>query len=799
MQNTAKQYLNGQLKSGQSLNGKGSYVTKILSIENGEPKTVEITKIKNVISAKQNGRPQDVNINDPDARLVFRHQGGKWRLDEAASKMGSKSKYSAKIVANFYDGGGEGVPTIAGYAKLFPDHPVKIGDTWQPDLTGSLFRFPGKTTCKLEDIREIDGVTCAIFTFKGSGRKTERLNVSGIPNRPLFVNMTGNANHEGRVVYIIESGEVKECKYVSSSDAQGSNAQAGFGRGGRFKATSEDSAQVSMVKIGGDTEPLITKKPDYSAPPSTPGIAAMRVITVGGNGRPGKVDGKPEVSVFRDPYEIAIDKDGNAIISEHWNHDVRKISAEGYIASTVADNFQHATGLGIDPAGNIYVTRYYSGDVTRITPDGRREVVQKGFFKPSSVRVDGKGNMWVAISPREEIVRINPQGIRKTWKNVKASHIALGPDGSLYFADYKIHCIRRITPNGEVKLVAGKPGQKGHRDGSVAQAQFQGLYGITVSPEGNVYVTDGNAIRRVSTSGMVSTIAGHPEESGHLDGPPNKARFTKLSGLALDRKGNLWVTSRSAFVYIITNVEPPAGSRPKPSTSGAPDYSKGLVAYYPFNGNAKDESGNGHDGEVKGATLAKDRHGGASSAYSFDGQNDFIEVTDSDSLDLGNGAGKEWTVTIWFKGDIKREGWLLRKGGGGGSGTTDYGVLASPNPVHRGFIWGTGRSSGAGGNDVTDWMAIPSNVGSDEWHHVVATYKHGALNEGFKIFYIDGQVAGSTDSGKLKNSINAGHLLIGSAINRGFWLGSIDDVRIYNRAFSEEQVKALYEFEKPKK
>ena len=133
---------------------------------------------------------------------------------------------------------------------------------------------------------------------------------------------------------------------------------------------------------------------------------------------------------------------------------------------------------------------------------------------------------------------------------------------------------------------------------------------------------------------------------------------------------------------------------PKEEGSGGngkkePEFLKeGLVAYYLFNGNANDESGNGHDGEAKGAVLAADRHGEDGKAYRFDGKDDFIEVPDSDDLDLGNKTGKEWTVAIWFKGNIKREGWLLRKGGSGGSRTTDYGVIASPNPVHRGFIWG---------------------------------------------------------------------------------------------------------------
>ena len=53
---------------------------------------------------------------------------------------------------------------------------------------------------------------------------------------------------------------------------------------------------------------------------------------------------------------------------------------------------------------------------------------------------------------------------------------------------------------------------------------------------------------------------------------------------------------------------------------------QGLVAYYPFDENAKDESGKGNDGDVKGATLAEDRHGKADSAYSFDGKDDHIYI-----------------------------------------------------------------------------------------------------------------------------------------------------------------------------
>jgi hypothetical protein len=246
-------------------------------------------------------------------------------------------------------------------------------------------------------------------------------------------------------------------------------------------------------------------------------------------------------------------------------------------------------------------------------------------------------------------------------------------------------------------------------------------------------------------------------------------------------------------------AELPEPAKPeKPAEPEEPAFIKeSLVAYYPFNGNANDESGNENDGEVKGATLAADRHGEDGKAYRFDGKDDYIEVADSSSLDLGNGAGKEWTVTIWFKGDITRSGWLLRKGGSGGSHTTDYGVLASSS--HRTFVWGTGRSAATGGNDTNDWMVTPSNnIGTAEWHHVVATYKQGASNAGFKIFYIDGQQTGGATSGNRKNPANDGSMRIGAGRQKARWLGLIDDIRIYNRALSEEQVKTLYDLEKPK-
>src|ERR1700721_3520704 len=75
------------------------------------------------------------------------------------------------------------------------------------------------------------------------------------------------------------------------------------------------------------------------------------------------------------------------------------------------------------------------------------------------------------------------------------------------------------------------------------------------------------------------------------------------------------------------------------------DLNTGLVAYYPFNGNANDASGNGNNGNVAGATLTADRFGNPNSAYSFNGKSNYIRVPNSDSLQLTN----DFTLTAWIK------------------------------------------------------------------------------------------------------------------------------------------------------
>jgi len=117
-----------------------------------------------------------------------------------------------------------------------------------------------------------------------------------------------------------------------------------------------------------------------------------------------------------------------------------------------------------------------------------------------------------------------------------------------------------------------------------------------------------------------------------------------------------------------TPIAAPPTSAPTPTPTAAPPTSvdrEGLVAYFPFDGDANDASGNGHHGTVDGATLTTDRNGEDGRAYAFDGVDDFISVMDSPDFDIGGG---DMTVLAWvfhqagprFKGSETRRIYGIR-------------------------------------------------------------------------------------------------------------------------------------------
>ena len=215
----------------------------------------------------------------------------------------------------------------------------------------------------------------------------------------------------------------------------------------------------------------------------------------------------------------------------------------------------------------------------------------------------------------------------------------------------------------------------------------------------------------------------------------------------------------------------------------------GMVAYYPFNGNAKDASGNGNHGMVYGAALTSGRNGDIDGAYSFDGANDYIEVADSNDLDLTTAL----TISAWVK-------------------VNSYSGLAwganRPNIVSKGYniyepyrlelineaINNQGIALFISNADYyREWPAIMGTIPvPGVWTHIAVTYALGVTK-----FYINGSLIGTSIAPSittLKTTTSSLYIGARSPFSNApnVLNGALDDVCIYNRALSVAEVQQLY-------
>lgn len=123
----------------------------------------------------------------------------------------------------------------------------------------------------------------------------------------------------------------------------------------------------------------------------------------------------------------------------------------------------------------------------------------------------------------------------------RPNDVAVDSAGNVYVADKNNNRIRKITSSGVVSTLAGS-GSSGHADGIGTFAGFSSPEGLTVDSVGNIYVSDGNYIRKITSNGVVSTLAG--SYSGYADGVGTEARFYLPTGLAVDDLGNVYVADK---------------------------------------------------------------------------------------------------------------------------------------------------------------------------------------------------------------------------------------------------------------
>ena len=338
--------------------------------------------------------------------------------------------------------------------------------------------------------------------------------------------------------------------------------------------------------------PALAQRVVFAPVKPTPYESALTVSTLAGNAEnhKGNADGTGPAAQFAYPKGLAVAADGTLYVADDENMTVRKVSPAGVVQPVAgapgrkgsADGtgpdarFNRPVGVAVAASGTLYVTDADNCTVRKISPAGVVATLAgtsgtKGmadgpglaaqFNTPHGVAVDGAGNVYVADTENHTIRKIAPNGTVSTLAGAaqhKGSEDGRGPAarfnhpvglavdgaGNVYVADNGNHAIRKIAPDGTVSTLAGQARHHGGTDGPGVAARFLFPTGVAVDAIGNVYVADhlNVTVRKISSTGEVSTLAGMTLRSGHLDGPGPEARFVGPFGIAVASNGMLYVT-----------------------------------------------------------------------------------------------------------------------------------------------------------------------------------------------------------------------------------------------------------------
>ncbi len=328
----------------------------------------------------------------------------------------------------------------------------------------------------------------------------------------------------------------------------------------------------------------------------------------------GALDGAIADATFMSPASVTLDNAGNLFVADAASFTIREIA--GGVVTTPAGTpavagaadgrpggFAGPMGIAYSPSddflliadrGNHAVRLRYPGDrllgyVLTIggalgqagMADGLFEVSR--FSAPASVATDPRGRLYVADSGNQRIRKMTSvpgytgyytigtfaggsegsAGGSSTLAQFRNPlGVAVDGEDSVYVADTGNHTIRKID-NGVVTTLAGLPGSAGSADGYGAAARFNAPAAIVVDARGNLYVCDtGNhTIRKVSPSGLVTTVAGLAGRPGDSDGIGPGARLSSPSGIAIDSNGALYIADTGNHRIAAAQVAAPAGDR----------------------------------------------------------------------------------------------------------------------------------------------------------------------------------------------------------------------------------------------
>ena len=324
------------------------------------------------------------------------------------------------------------------------------------------------------------------------------------------------------------------------------------------------------------------------------------IFTVAGDGLNGYTgdSGLATSCTFNFPCAVAVNPAGEIYISDRDNHVIRKVDVHGTIATFAGNGFPGyygdngqaidaefaaAYGLALDRAGNLYVADeairkidISTGIITSIAGNGSTDPGDGGPATQAitenvhQIAFDAAGNLYITDGRHFSIRKVDTFGIITTVAGNGTQGcsgdggaatsaqlnmpqgVAVDAAGNIFIADFMSNNIRKVDAGTHnISTICGDPaGRDGgySGDGGPARlATLMGPDGLVFDTSGNLYINDNmnSAVRKISTTGIITTVAGHMENGGprvDLDAVPATSDFLKgPMGITFDNRGNLYI------------------------------------------------------------------------------------------------------------------------------------------------------------------------------------------------------------------------------------------------------------------
>ena len=536
------------------------------------------------------------------SRSAWRTIGCGWLLAVLIVPVGAQSNYATP----YYFTTLAGMPSIGsmdgtGSAALFYG-PSGVAR----DSAGNVY----VTDCLNHTVRKITpaGMVSTLAGKPGLSGSVDGPGNAARFNRPggLAIDSTGNLYVADTGNHILRKITPAGMVTIVAGLAGSSGSDDGTGSAARFNAPTGVAIDAAAILYITDTGNHTIRK-----------VTATGAVTTlaGSAGSPGSADGPGTAARFDAPVGIAVDRSGQVYVADQTNSTIRQVTAAGTVSTLAgaagypnigstdgagtAARFYAPNGLAVDAAGNIYVTESGNQTVRKISTAGvvstlaglggnwiSNEPASDGngykasyyispnygwvdgngsaarFNRPGGLTLDPSGNVYIADSGNNVIRSLNASGAVTTIAGVAPAQssghtdgtgsaarfsspegVAVDDAGNVYVADMDNHTIRKITPTGVVTTLAGLARSWGSSDGTGSEARFHNPYGVGVDHAGNIYAsdTDNNTVRKITPAGVVTALAGLADYGGWDDGVGSAARFSSPKGLAVDTAGNIFV------------------------------------------------------------------------------------------------------------------------------------------------------------------------------------------------------------------------------------------------------------------